>query len=122
MSSIVDESVSSAKIIDSDSSRRREHQFLRQASLERNDLPFEDVETLDPLYKLIYFARKGDADEIANLLKKDEFINVVNNTDENDKYTPLMWAAVAGQTSAVEVLCKHPKVEINERGGWVCKF
>ena len=106
----------------SDSSRTREYQFLRQASLERNDLAAEDFETLDPLYKLIYLARKGLADDISVLLKKDEFNNVVNDTDNTEKYTPLMWAAVAGHTKTVQILIQHPEVNINGRGGWVSLF
>lgn len=76
-------------------------------------------QSLEPLYKLIYLAKNGDADEIKILLEKQEFTDVVNDADNNEKYTPLMWAAVEGQTKVVEILCQNPVVNINGRGGWV---
>lgn len=70
---------------------------------------------------LLDAAKKGLADEIDKYLKEEKYRNVVNETDTNEKYTPLMWAAMEGHVDTVQVFCKYlSKEDIDKDEGWVC--
>ncbi len=68
---------------------------------------------------LIEAAAAGNAAEIHRMLGFSEYKKVVNDCDEYEKYSPLMWAAKEGHHQVVEALSQYPEVELDKPGGWV---
>jgi ankyrin repeat protein len=77
------------------------------------------VKEKTPLETLIEAAASGNVELVHTLMNSSEYSSIVNDSDQHELYTPLIWAAKEGQAEAVDALCSHGETDKNKPGGWV---
>ena len=76
---------------------------------------------MNHLGRLIEAAKSDNTEQLETLLRSTDYREFVNESDDVDSYTPLIWAAKDGKNNAVDMLCKNRTTIIDKCAGWVSK-